>query len=160
MTAESEHTTPPAFTFIGPAPLMLLYALMAFGALLSTSIALGESAARGGAAGTAALAGGLLVFPIAVMIGLHQLVRSESRWLRKGLYLYLALDLLVLGFAFALLLGLGGASMAAAEGTVSGRLVAENAVMEAVIWLVVAQVLIVPWAVGVTYLARRRARSG
>ncbi|MDX1600628.1 MAG: hypothetical protein R3191_03835, partial [Anaerolineales bacterium] len=94
-----------------------------------------------------------------VSLGLYMALRRESRWIRRGINLYIGLDLLLTALVFLVLLGLGGASMAAVEGAVGGRLLAESATTDAVIWLILAQGLVIPWAAGVTYIARRRAHS-
>lgn len=159
MNADSSRSSPAVFTLVGLAPPLAPYALLVFGALLSFSIALAEPAPGAGAAELAGLAAGLILWPLTVMIGLYSMTRSQPRWILKGVYLYVALDLLLLGLVFAVLLGLGGASMAAVEDVVNRRAVAQAAAQEALIWLLLGQALIIPWAAGVTFLTKRLSRD-
>ena len=146
-------------TFFGLAPILLSYAVLLFGVLLSLSILLNDPAGLPGAGGLMGLGLGLILLPLVVTLGLYMALRREPRWIRRGIYLYIGLDLLLTALVFLVLLGLGGASMAAVEGAVGGRLLAEGAITEAVVWLIVAQGLVIPWAAGVTYVSRRRAQS-
>lgn len=149
------------FILIGLAPMLLLYGTLLFGALLSLLLSLGSATpGADGLFGLPMLTLGLVLAPALVVLALARLLSRARNWLQRGLLLYLALDLLSMGLLFALLLGLGGVSMAAVEGAVAMRGLTAGAALETAVGLLVAQLLIVPWTVVVSYLFRRVSAEG
>lgn len=144
------------FILVGLAPMLLLYAALLFGAMLSLLISLGSSASQGGGGlGLAALAFGLVLAPVLVALALNRMLRGAHSWRRRGVLLYLSLDVLALGLLFAFLVSLGGASMAVVEWAAGGRELAAGVTFETALCLLGAQLLIVPWTAVVTYFASR-----
>ncbi len=147
---------PALFILVGLAPMLLLYGTLLFGALLSLLLSLGSAApGSDGLLGLPVLAMGLVLAPALVMLALARLLGTVYTWVKRGLLLYLALDLLSIGLLFTLQFGLGGASMAAVEEAVGMRGLAAGATLETAIWILAAQFLIVPWVSGVTAVASR-----
>jgi hypothetical protein len=142
------------YTAVGFGPLIFAYVMLLMGFTLNALIAVVDHSLAG-AAQFVSYTTVLVVVLIAAIWASYAGFQKSTRWRSRALILYGCWFILALIPIFFLTLSIAGGSMAAVDNALARGSLIQSSLREGVLLLLYAQIIIIPWVAGATWVMRR-----